>query len=202
MQRLLGSSANRRLCWLKGGQRKFSYITAPVGATSDTKDCTRADGVSQLGGMRIEWRRKEPHANPDSGCGISSCRGSHHLGGTTRESAERPTNHRCAGLSKAGEAISREAAADQFLGDVVRALPRRISAAERAREGVWAKGIARGGRGFRPGWRFDSDAAFHRTLQTGVPELPEEDGQAGRRGGVQSSGAAGVARPVAGDISL
>src|SRR5713101_8504767 len=60
MQRLLGSSANRRLCWLKGGQRKFSYTTAPVGATSDTKDCTRADGVSQLGGMRIEWRRKGP----------------------------------------------------------------------------------------------------------------------------------------------
>src|SRR5260370_12378005 len=60
MQRLLGSSANRRLCWLKGGQRKFSYTTAPVGATSDTKDCTRADGVSELGGMRIEWRRKGP----------------------------------------------------------------------------------------------------------------------------------------------
>src|SRR5713101_6496506 len=60
MQRLLGSSANRRLCCPKGDQRKFSYTTAPVAATSDTKDCTRADGVSQLGGMRIEWMREGP----------------------------------------------------------------------------------------------------------------------------------------------
>src|SRR5215469_9464639 len=73
----------------------------------------------------------------------------------------------------------RESAGGHVLGDVVRALSRRVSHAEPAGQAVCNAGTE-GSRG-KPGSgrRFDPDAAVHGSLQAGVSKLPEE---ANRRG--------------------